>query len=153
MALPGHTEYQDGILIFDLSNWEILEDRKLRRGLNQLCINQRNGKIYCANSHYKEIEVLNEDGYSDFVSVPIRSAIHMESKDELPFSDNLIREIKTDVSAIKQDISSTAVFKGMTQTEVANVREQIRDIQQAQLRMEEKQDKIFEILTTINNKK
>lgn len=60
------TEYQDGIIVFDLSNWKILEDQKLRRGLNQICVSQKTNKIYCANSRYKEVEVLNEDGYSDF---------------------------------------------------------------------------------------
>jgi len=65
------TEYQDGIIVFDLSKWKILEDQKLRRGLNQICVSQKTNNIYCANSHYKEVEVLNEDGYSDFRNFPI----------------------------------------------------------------------------------
>lgn len=64
----GRTEYQDGIIVFDLSNWKILEDQKLRSGLNQICVSQKTNKIYCANSHYKEVEVLNEDGYSEFTN-------------------------------------------------------------------------------------
>ena len=64
--VSGGTEYQDGIIVFDLSNWKILEDQKLRRGLNQICVSHKTNNIYCANSRYKEVEVLNEDGYSDF---------------------------------------------------------------------------------------
>jgi len=34
----------------------------------------------------------------NFASISIRSAVNMDSKQELPFSDNLIREIQTDGS-------------------------------------------------------
>lgn len=71
-CFSGRTEYQDGILLFDLTNWKMLGDQKLRRGVNQLCIDQGNNKIYCANLHYKDIEVLNEDGYSDFLNITLQ---------------------------------------------------------------------------------
>jgi DNA-binding beta-propeller fold protein YncE len=60
------TEYQDGILIYDLNNDKIIGEQMLRLGLNQLCLDPKNNKIYAYNSLHNDIEVLNEDGYSEF---------------------------------------------------------------------------------------
>ena len=56
-----------------------------------------------------------------------------------------IKEIKQDVNAIKVDITSTAVFKGMTEIEQKNLQERV-------LRIEDKQDKILDVLNQINLK-
>lgn len=55
-----------------------------------------------------------------------------------------ITEIKTDVSAIKTDMANIAVFKGMTEVERVNLQDRVS-------RIENKQDRILDILNTIQS--
>ena len=53
-----------------------------------------------------------------------------------------IIEIKNDVSSIKNDIANIAVFKGMSEVERINLQDRVS-------RIENKQDKILDVLNTI----
>jgi hypothetical protein len=53
-----------------------------------------------------------------------------------------IKDIKQDVNVIKQDMTSTAIFKGMTEAEQKNLQDRLT-------RIEASQDKMLEILSTI----
>lgn len=55
-----------------------------------------------------------------------------------------IREIKDEVTDLKTDINSTNIFKGMTQVEQKSLQERVT-------RIEDKMDKMLEILSGINS--
>jgi len=63
------------------------------------------------------------------------STLEMHSRD--------IKDIKQDIGVIKQDMTNTAVFKGMTEAEQKAIQDRVT-------RIEDKQDKILEVLGTIN---
>lgn len=53
-----------------------------------------------------------------------------------------IREIKLEVAKIHNDITNTAIFKGMTEVEQTNMKDRVK-------RIEEKQDKMIDLLNSI----
>jgi uncharacterized protein HemX len=62
-----------------------------------------------------------------------------------------IKEVRQDIGAIKNEISNTAVFKGASVEKLHGIEDRISKMEQTQVRMEEKQDRVLEMLSTIRN--
>lgn len=69
-------------------------------------------------------------------------AIYYNTINQVSKNTDSIIELKQDVSELKIDVSSTAVFKGMSEIEQKNLKEKV-------LSIESKQDKIIETLNEI----
>lgn len=77
-----------------------------------------------------------------FVAIGVGYGFYYTTKSTLQQHSIDIKDIKDDVSIIKQDMTNTAIFKGMTEAEQKNLQDRLT-------RIEASQDKMLEILSTI----
>lgn len=76
-------------------------------------------------------------------------AFYYTTIDTLKIHSTDIKEIQQNVETLKAEKTNTEVFKGAFEEKFKAVDQRISNIEASQIRMETKQDKILEILSTI----
>jgi hypothetical protein len=76
------------------------------------------------------------------VALGVGYGFYYKTSSTLDIHSSDIKEIKADVVSIKNDMANIAIFKGMSEVERVNLQDRVS-------RIEDKQDKILDLLNTI----
>jgi uncharacterized protein HemX len=71
---------------------------------------------------------------------------YYNTKSQLKQNTENIKEIKTDVEEINDKITNTTVFQNVSEVEMNHFQDRLQNLEQSQDRMENKVDKVLEIL-------